>query len=419
VHENLHRPLAGAAPASDRARGTSARIPILFVIGTLDIGGAETQLVEMVRHLDRRFDPAVCCLTASGPLATRLEEAGIPVTTIGMRRLTGGDWRFLPPIVRLPFDLARFARCIRRQRPLIVHGVLLHAYLLGAFAGRLAGVPIVVAGRRSLSHFKRGRPFVRLVERLANRCTDLIVANSEAVRRDTIESERVSPDKVVVIHNGLDLDRYTRVSDEETAVLRRDLALGTGPVVIVIANLIAYKGHEYFLRAWAEVCRQWPDATALLVGDGPVRAAREADARALGIAENVRFLGTRTDVPALLAAADVLVHPSLEEGFCNALIEAMAAGKPVVATDVGGNAEAVVHAETGLIVPARDSHALAAAMVDVLQRPDRGAALGRAGRLRAVERFDRSRMVAQYETVYDDLLASRESHSHVRYQRAH
>jgi glycosyltransferase involved in cell wall biosynthesis len=405
-------------PASDRDRGASARIPVLFVIGTLDIGGAETQLVEMVRHLDRRFEPVVCCLAAPGPLAARLEEAGVPVITIGLRRPKRGYWRLLPAAVRMPFDLARFAQCVRRQRPLIVHGVLLHAYLLGAFAGRLVGVPVIVAGRRSLSHFKRDRPFVRLVERVANRCTDLIIANSEAVRRDTIESERVSPDKVVVIHNGLDLDRYARVSTEATDALRRDLALGPGPVVIVIANLIAYKGHEYFLRAWAEVRRQWPDATALLVGDGPVRAAREADARALGIAANVRFLGTRRDVPALLAAADVLVHPSLEEGFCNALIEAMAAGKPVVATDVGGNGEAVVHGETGLIVPARDAQALAAAMIDVLQRPDRGAALGRAGRLRASDRFARSRMVAQYEAVYDDLLARRESHSHVRYQRA-
>ena len=110
-------------PASDRDRGASARIPVLFVIGTLDIGGAETQLVEMVRHLDRRFEPVVCCLAAPGPLAARLEEAGVPVITIGLRRPKRGYWRLLPAAVRMPFDLARFAQCVRRQRPLIVQGV--------------------------------------------------------------------------------------------------------------------------------------------------------------------------------------------------------------------------------------------------------------------------------------------------------
>ncbi len=416
MHENLHRPLAGVVPPS----GTEApaRIPILFVIGTLDIGGAETQLVEMVRELDPRFDPAVCCLTSSGPLAQRLEDAGIPVTTMGFRGPKRGYWRFLPSIAKVPFDLVRFALCVRAHRPLIVHGVLLHAYVLGAFAGRLTGVPVIVASRRSLSLFKQGRPILQWSERLANRWTDLIVANSEAVRRDAIETEHLPPDKVVVIHNGLDIERYMRTPDAEIDALRRDLRLGAGPVVIVLANLIAYKGHEYFLRAWADVCRRWPDATALIVGDGVVRAAREADARELGIAANVRFLGTRRDVPALLAVADLLVHPSLQEGFCNALIEAMAAGKPVVATDVGGNREAVVHGETGLIVAARDAQALAAAMLDVLARPDRGAALGRAGRRRAVERFQRSHMVPQYEALYDDLLARHPSHAHVRYQRA-
>jgi glycosyltransferase involved in cell wall biosynthesis len=207
------------------------------------------------------------------------------------------------------------------------------------------------------------------------------------------------------------------VTDETIDALRAEIGLYGGPIVIVVANLIAYKGHEYFLRAWADVCRVFPGAVALLVGEGPVRAAREADARALGIETNVRFLGLRRDVPALLAVSDLLAHPSTQEGFCNALLEAMAASRPVVATDVGGNREAVVDGETGLLVPARDAARLAAAMLAVLEQPDRGVAWGRAGRRRAAERFQRSRMLREYETLYDELL-TQAGRADVRDQRA-
>jgi glycosyltransferase involved in cell wall biosynthesis len=397
-----------------------ARIPVLFVIGTLDIGGAETQLVEMARCLDVRFAPTVCCLASAGPLLERLNDARIPVTTIGLHSpREGRGWmRFLPAIARMGIDLVRFVRHVRAKRPAIVHGVLLHAYVLGAFAGRITGVPVIVGSRRSLSIFKQEKPFMRFFEKITNRWTDRVVANSEAVRRDAIAAEGLQPEKVDVIYNGVDLEAYDHIPCETIQNLREDLGIGAGPVVIVVANLIEYKGHEYFLRAWADVCRVFPDAVALLVGDGPVRAAREADARRLGIEANVRFLGVRRDVPALLAVADLLVHPSRQEGFCNALLEGMAASRPVVATDVGGNREAVVDGVTGLLVPPCDAGRLTAAMIAVLERPDRGAAWGCAGRRRVAERFQRSRMMPEYEALYDTLLA-RAGDDNVRHHRAH
>lgn len=392
----------------------------MFVIGTLDIGGAETQLVEMARALDSRFAPSVCCLASAGPLAERLADAGIAVTIIGLHSpRQGRGWtRFLPAVARVPIDVARFVWHVRTTRPAIVHGVLMHAYVLGALAGKLTGVPVVVSSRRSQSFFKKGRPILRLGEQVANRWTHRVVANSEAVKQDAVAAEGLHPERIDVIYNGVDLEVYDRVDDCTRQRLRAELRLGSGPVAIVVANLIGYKGHQYFLRAWAEVCRVVPDAVALLVGDGPVRGQCEADARELGIDGNVRFLGVRRDVPALLAVADLLVHPSLHEGFCNALIEAMAASRPVVATDVGGNREAVVEGVTGLLVPARDAGRLAEATLAVFRQPDRGAAWGRAGRQRVAEHFQRSSMLQQYEALYDDLLA-RSRHGHVRHQRAH
>jgi L-malate glycosyltransferase len=399
-----------AAERDDKTR-------VLFVIGTLSIGGSERQLVELATHLAPRFAPTVCCLSAMGPLGTDLTRAGVPVIDLGFGEVSSrlGVAR-VRAVIRWMFGVVRFTRLLGRLRPDVVHGVLPHAYVVGAVAARLAGVPVVVAGRRSLANFKRGRPLYRLAERVVNRWTDLVIANCHAVRNDTLASERLDPGKVVVVHNGLEVTRYDAPVDPE---LRAALQVGPGPVVIVVANLIAYKGHTFFLKAWAEVCRAWPDAVALLVGDGPERAALEALARDLGVAERVRFLGTRTDVPALLAISDLLVHPSTEEGFCNAILEAMAAGRPVVATDVGGNREAVVDGETGLLVPSRDARPLAGAIASMLERPDLAKRMGIAARQRVAATFDRSMMVRRYEDVYDGLLSRQaEARSRVRHRRA-
>jgi glycosyltransferase involved in cell wall biosynthesis len=399
-----------AAERDDKTR-------VLFVIGTLSIGGSERQLVELATHLAPRFAPTVCCLNAVGPLRTELTRAGVPVIDLGFGAVPAGlGIARVRAVVRWMLGVVRFARLLGRLRPDVVHGVLPHAYVVGAVAAWLAGVPVVVAGRRSLANFKRGRPVYRLAEPVVNRWTDLVIANCHAVREDTLASERLDPGKVVVVHNGLEVTRYDAPVDPE---LRAALQVGPGSVVIVVANLIAYKGHTFFLKAWAEVCRAWPDAVALLVGDGPERAALEALARELGVAERVRFLGSRTDVPALLAISDLLVHPSTEEGFCNAILEAMAAGRPVVATDVGGNREAVVDGETGLLVPSRAARPLAAAIASMLERPDLAKRMGIAARQRVAAEFDRSVMVRRYEDVYDGLLSRQaEARSRVRHRRA-
>jgi glycosyltransferase involved in cell wall biosynthesis len=286
-----------------------------------------------------------------------------------------------------------------------VHGFLFHGYVLGALAGRLARAPVVVASRRSLGNFKRGKPHYRLAEHLVNRLTDLVIANSEAVRADTLRREGLPAERVIVIHNGLEPGRFARPPDAD---LRRRLGVDKAPVVVgVVANFIPYKGHRFFLDAWARVVARHPDAVALLVGDGSGRRELEARAGAMGLDGSLRFLGSRLDVPEILGVVDILVHPSLEEGFCNAILEAMAAGKPVAATAVGGNPEAVVEGETGLLVPPGDGRALAEAIGWLLDRPEQAAAFGHAARRRVAERFELSRMVTQYEAVYDRLLAAK------------
>lgn len=383
-------------------RNIRRKIRVLYVITTLAIGGAEGQLVRLVTSLDRqRFEPAVCCLSSEGPYRETLDAAGIPVVTIGFT----GFWGMRRDPGRVYRQISRLVGYIRDFHPDVVHGFLFWAYIMGTFAARLARVPIVVTSRRSLGYFKASERTHLFLEQIANRLTDVVVANSEAVRQDTILGEHLRPEKVLVIYNGIEADHFCKSPEER---LEESVGLrNRGPVVGVIANLRHYKGHRYFFQAWAEVTKRFPGAVALLIGDGPDRSELEAQAESIGVSKSIRFLGSRRDIPQLLALMDLLVHPSLEEGFSNAILEAMAAGKPVVATAVGGNPEAVVHKATGLVVPPQDGHALAEAILWLMEHPDEAAAYGHAGQERVARNFDLQLMAREYERLYEDLVSKK------------
>src|SRR6266566_1151759 len=359
-------------------------IRIMFAINTLERGGAECQLVELATVLDRaRFGPSVVCVVAGGPLADELAAAGVPVSVFSARTLPG---------------LVALTAHTRRLAPDIVHAFLFGSNVIATFAATIARVPTVITSRRSLSFFKDGRPHYDLLQGIANRFTDVVIANSEAVRADTIRRERLDPAKVRVIHNGVDLTRFGDAA-AASAIRAELLSDGGGLLLVVVANLTPYKGLDYFVDAWREVLKQVPEARAVVVGEGPERKSLEA--RSVDISPSIRFIGRRDDVPAILAAADLVVQASLEEGFPNAVLEAMAAGRAVVATAVGGTEEIVQQERTGRLVPERDSRALAEAIVSLLRDPDSRHAFGHAGRQRIENSFSISPMVARYSTLYE------------------
>lgn len=375
-------------------------VRIFYLIGTLDVGGAEGQLVQLLRGLDRdRFSPTVCCLSsAAGPYADDVRQLGIKVYTIGFRGLR---------VLRYPHQVAgqlvRLARLIRREQPDIVHGYLFWAYVLGTYVARAVRVPSIISSRRSLGTFKSGKPHYLFFERLSNAMTSLVIANSHAVRADVIRQEQLPPRKVIVIHNGVDCARFLVTAP---TTLARELQLeGAETVVTVVANFIDYKGHRFFFEAWKRVAETIPSAVAILVGDGPERAKWEERLMADAVGSSLRFVGSRRDIPAILALTHIVVHPSLEEGFSNAILEAMAAGRPVVATAVGGNSEAVEDGKTGILVPAGNSEALAEAILTLAREPARRLQMGSAGRERVARHFSADQMISAYESVYERLFA--------------
>jgi glycosyltransferase involved in cell wall biosynthesis len=281
----------------------------------------------------------------------------------------------------------------------LVHTHLIHADLYGGIAARIAGVRHLVSTRHNDDRFRRGAG--RNLGRLVARNFDRVIVLSRYLATFVQSVEGVHPGRVVTIPYGLEPSSRNGMSD----AVREELKLPAGaPLIVAVGRLIRQKGHQYLVRAWPRIIAAHPNARLLIVGEGPHRRPLTVEARALGVLDSITFTGWRTDVPALLEAADICAHPSLWEGFGLTLLEAMAAGTCIVASRVSSIPEVVLDGQTGWLVPPGDSEALAAAIVRLLAEPVRRRGLGEAGRRRALETFSAERMARATEALYDELL---------------
>ena len=270
--------------------------------------------------------------------------------------------RFRPGPAEHARALGRLVRIFRAEAPDIVHAYLAAANVLGPVAARLAGVPRVIVSKRSGTFYQEAFPLLRFLERIGSLLADVVMVNSDAVRREVALTEPNREGKFRRIYNGVGpIPRWT---PEEIASFRaREGLPPTAPMAVCVSNFFDYKGHVDLVAALARIVGDFPNATCVLIGrDAGSLAATRALAGDLGVLPRLRFAGPRDDVPDFLRAADLFVHPSHQEGFSNAILEAMAAGLPVVACDVGGNPEAVVDGATGRLVPPRSPERLADAM---------------------------------------------------------
>lgn len=376
---------------------------ILYVIGSLEVGGAEQHLLRIASALAARgWRPFVFALTPGGPLTQALQAAGVPV--LGVRL---PQW--LVRLVRhrrvlawtgLLASMLALAWYYWRIRPQVTHFFLPAAYIVGGVTSLAAPRMLRIMSRRSLNHYQARHDLFRRVEHWLHPRMDLVCGNSAAVVRDLV-GEGVPPQRLRLIYNGIDTARFRPVRDR--VQVRAELGVGDDALMMVlVANLIAYKGHADLIAGLAKVQASLPAGwVCVCVGrDDGIGPELARQVRQAGLEEHFRFTGSRRDVPDLLAAADMGLLCSHEEGFSNAVIEGMASGLPMVVTDVGGNAEAVLHGQTGLVVPPRDPQALGQALLQLsLDAPGRQR-MGQAGRARAMEHFSMDACVAAYEALY-------------------
>jgi glycosyltransferase involved in cell wall biosynthesis len=395
-----------------RARPTmpaEAPIRVARVLSRLNIGGPSRHVILLTAGLnDDRFRSTLIVGREDAREGHLFDDA----------RAHGVEPIRLPALRRdvHPLDdgraLLHLLRLFRRLRPQIVHTHASKAGALGRLAARLTGVPIVVHTFHGHTFHSYFHPLLstlfRALERALARWTTRIVTISPTLKEELIRYRIAPAEKIVVIPLGLELERFIS-SDRFRGELRRQFGWDeTIPVICSVGRLVPVKNHALLLRAFGRVLHHRPEARLLLVGDGELRPRLEALSERLSVRHRVVFLGWRDDLERIYADADLVVNSSLNEGTPVAVIEAMAAARPVIATSVGGTPDLIRHGETGWLVPPEDPDALAARILHVLDHPDEAARVARAAQAFALAHFRADQLIRRTRELYLSLLASPE-----------
>ncbi len=397
--------LQAGLPVSERPfEGPSRKIRIVYVIGTLETGGAERQLLELLRHIDRsRFSVALALFRLSGDelargLVDEIVDLGIPVTK-------NGQWR--PKGYFVVRGMRRLMHFVRHYRADVVHAILPGACMVACPAGKLAGAPVVIGSRRSLTNcYRHVSRMKAAMDRAALIFTDYMVGNSCAVAKELEDEDGFLRANILTIYNGVDTRRFSPAVDRG---LRQELGFTDSHVVLgMVANFFPYKRHIDLVQAAASLAPRFPELRFLAVGEdrGTLPEVRRAIADH-GLEDRFVLIPGFEHPERAFAAMDVYACTSTTEGFSNVLLEAMASGKPVIATDVGGNSEAVACGTTGIIVPPGSPAALADAIEHLLSSPEHRHSMGQAARERVLRLFSLDQMVRSYERLYDTALTLR------------
>jgi glycosyltransferase involved in cell wall biosynthesis len=373
---------------------------VLHVVDSLQLGGTEWQCVSLAGHLDpSRFQNYLVSFNGGTRLVETLWQMGVPTEVIpfrGFRRLAGVK------------DLMRLAALMRRHRIQIVQAYGFYSNVPAIVAGRMVGVPVLVASRRDMGEFLSRTQ--RRVEKGIFRLADRVVVNSEAIRSELLVSGQVGERKIFLIPTGVDLRRFDRLRHVELGGDRPDWA-GKGKVVAMVAMFRAAKDHANFLRAAKQILTVNPTVVFVLIGgvfagSAVCESLKESAvqlAERMGISSSVRFLGAvdPESIPSLLQHVSVAVLASTRhEGLPNVVLEYMAAAKPVVVTDAGGCREVVLDGVTGFLVPPGDPGQLAGRIIHLLRNDGEAAKMGKAGRQRVEAGFSLARMLDRFSSLY-------------------
>lgn len=366
--------------------GDVKKIRVMFSIARLGFGGTEQQLFHLVAGLDRtRFEPCVMAIESGGEFFERFEQLGIPVYVVGRHH------KFDPTI------LTRAASIVNRHKPDIVYSLLRTANFWGRMAAMLASAPVVIGGERGVLRGRKNYEFIP--DRVLGRYSDLVIVNAPAVKNAYVKQSGLPDDMVVVVPNGIDMERNrpgldaTSVRDE-FSIPRDALVIGT------VSRLHPRKGIEYFIDALGKVLPEYPDAKALIAGDGPMRGELEQRAGQLPCADRIVFAGFRKDVNVVMNAMDIFVFPSLTEGLPNVLVEAAACARAIVACNNEENRFIVLDGETALMVPPGDADAMAGAVRKMAGNPLLRKKLSASARESVVSRFSIHSMVNSHEKLF-------------------
>jgi len=366
---------------------------ILFLSTSMGMGGADSQLLSAAHGMrSRGHEVRIVSLTQLGPMGLEAQRAGIPTESLDMRRG-----------VPDPRGLVRLVRLVRAWRPDVLHSHMVHANLMARVLRVITPVPVMVS---TIHNIYEGGRLRMAAYRLTNALVDHVTIVSQAAA-DRFVRERIVPESLLtVIPNGVDTEQFRRIPRDVGHSLRQSLGLEGKFVWLAVGRFEIAKDYPNMLRGFARVRERFPQATLLLVGRGSLQSETERLAQSLDLGSGVRFLGVRDDVVQVMSAADGYVMSSAWEGMPMVLLEAAAAGLPIVTTRVGGNHEVVRDGESGFVVPPRDHEALGRAMLQLMELSEtERRSMGDRGREIIRAHYGLNRVVERWEELYRDVLA--------------
>jgi glycosyltransferase involved in cell wall biosynthesis len=363
------------------------KINVLQLVEGFSFGGAEGKLLELVERLDKsKYNVTVCSLGLGGILQEKFEKIGVKVFVIS--RKSKFDCAFIFKLVKL----------MREEKIDILQTTLFFADFIGPIAAKLAGVRVTLAWETiSAPEWLVKRRLIAY--KIAMKFADKIISVSEATKTWSIKKRGISPEKLVTIPYGVDLQKYNLNPASEK---RKELGVSSGTILFgTVARLHKQKGHVYLIKAVKDVVKEIPNVKFVFIGDGELREELEEQVNKLKIADNFLFLGFRYDVNELLKTLDVFILPSLYEGLPNVILEAMACGRPVIATSVDGSPEAIENNVTGILVPPRDPVFLKQAISQLAKNKKLRESMGKEGRYRVEKYFSLRGQLEKFENMYD------------------
>jgi len=373
---------------------------ILHLITGSSIAGAENVVLTLAKGMkSSQFESEICTLTSEGDLHNKAEQIGIKTYALGYKN-----------ILSLPKVVIKLIILLHKINYYIINTHLSQASVIGIIVGRLVKIPCIIETRHYSDYmYKYGNKMKQWLDKETVNMADHVIVVSNAGKEVLKNMEGVKEEKITVIYNGTSIDKFRPYNIKQRRQIRENLKIEEKIILSYTGRLRPEKGHQYLLEAIFEIKDQYTNIVLLLIGDGVLRSDLEALTRQLNIENKVRFLGDRKDIPELLSATDIYVHPSVVEGFGISIIEAMAAGLPVIATNVGGIPEIITNGENGILVPPENPQALAEAISDLIEHPDKRKALAENGKQRVVTNFTDEIMVKKYMEVYRNIINQKNS----------
>jgi len=377
------------------------RIKVVHLAEDLKVGGLERTLAYIVNNLDPSlFSIEVWCIARGGAIADELQKNGHPLRILNLNNYYN------------PWNVMQLAGHLRREKVSILHSHAYFANTMGRMAAVLARVPVRFAHVQS-SHWASDERSARnyLVDRILSHFTSRVIACSDSAARFQIETLKISPQKILTLHNCTDIRRYA--NQEATGAARKELEIGENDLVLgSVGRLEKLKGHRLLLDVTKDLIESFPTLKLVIIGDGPEREILEKKRSDLGLVDHVILTGLRDDVERLLPGLDVYVQPTIgREGLPLTVVEAMAAKLPVVASDIGGTREAVLHNQTGILVPPGDKESLTRALSRILSDQEMGSKMSQEGWKLCKQKFSITHMVEALTNLYlEEIKKARKIH---------